>query len=113
MRESPSLDIVPALLAAGAKVKAHDPEGMDEAKKLLPAIEFCAGPYEAMQGADALVIVTEWNAFRGLDLARVKSLLKAPVVVDLRNVYNPREMAAAGFRYSSIGRPISAYAEEA
>jgi UDPglucose 6-dehydrogenase len=113
MRESPSLDIVPALLAAGAKVKAHDPEGMDEAKKLLPAIEFCAGPYEAMQGADALVIVTEWNAFRGLDLARVKSLLKAPVVVDLRNVYNPREMAAAGFRYSSIGRPNSAYAEEA
>ncbi len=112
MRESPSLDIVPALLAAGAKVKAHDPEGMDEAKKLLPAIEFCAGPYEAMQGADALVIVTEWNAFRSLDLARMKAALKAPVVVDLRNVYNPREMAAAGFRYSSIGRPASAYAEE-
>ncbi len=113
MRESPSLDIVPALTAAGAKVKAHDPEGMAEAKKLLQGIEYCPGPYEAMQGADALVIVTEWNAFRSLDLARMKSLLKAPVVVDLRNVYNPRDMAAAGFRYSSIGRPPSAYAEEA
>jgi UDPglucose 6-dehydrogenase len=112
MRESPSLDIVPALAAAGAKVKAHDPVGMAEAKKVLPQIEYCAGPYEAMQGADALVIVTEWNAFRSLDLARMKSLLKAPVVVDLRNVYNPREMAAAGFRYASIGRPPSAYAEE-
>lgn len=113
MRESPSLDIVPALVAAGAKVQAHDPEGMAEAKKLMPEIQYCAGPYDAMQGADALVIVTEWNAFRGLDLARVKSLLNAPVVVDLRNVYNPREMAAAGFRYVSIGRPPSAYAEEA
>ncbi len=112
MRESPSLDIVPALLAAGAKVRAHDPEGMAEAKKLLPAIEYCDGPYEAMQGADALVIVTEWNAFRSLDLARMKAALKAPVVVDLRNVYNPREMAAAGFRYCSIGRPPAAYAEE-
>ena len=112
MRESPSLDIVPALLAAGANVKAHDPEGMAEAKKLLTGVEYCAGPYEAMQGADALVIVTEWNAFRSLDLARMRSLLKAPVVVDLRNIYNPREMVAAGFRYSSIGRPPSAYAEE-
>jgi len=111
MRESPSLDIVPALLAAGAKVRAHDPEGMDEAKKLLSAVEYCPGPYEAMQGADALVIVTEWNAFRSLDLARMKSLLKSPVVVDLRNIYNPREMAAAGFRYSSIGRPAAAYEE--
>jgi UDPglucose 6-dehydrogenase len=112
MRESPSLDIVAALLAAGARVKAHDPEGMVEAKKLMPGIEYCAGPYEAMLGADALVIVTEWNAFRSLDLARMKAALKAPVVVDLRNVYNPREMAAAGFRYASIGRPTSAYAEE-
>jgi UDPglucose 6-dehydrogenase len=111
MRESPSLDIVPELLAAGAKVRAHDPEGMDEAKKLLSAVEYCPGPYEAMQGADALVIVTEWNAFRSLDLARMKSLLKSPVVVDLRNIYNPREMAAAGFRYSSIGRPAAAYEE--
>jgi UDPglucose 6-dehydrogenase len=112
MRESPSLDLVPALLAAGAKVKAHDPEGMAEAKKLLDGAEYCAGPYEAMQGADALVIVTEWNAFRSLDLARMKALLKAPVVIDLRNVYNPREMAAAGLQYSSIGRPPAAYEEQ-
>ena len=112
MRESPSLDIVPALTAAGAKIRAHDPEGMAEAKKVLPGIEYCAGPYDAMQGADALLIVTEWNAYRSLDLARMKSLLKAPVVVDLRNIYNPREMEAAGFRYSSVGRPPAAYAEE-
>jgi UDPglucose 6-dehydrogenase len=111
MRESPSLDLVPALLAAGAKVKAHDPEGMAEAKKLLNGVEYCPGPYEAMQGADALVIVTEWNAFRSLDLARMKALLKSPVVVDLRNIYNPHEMAAAGFAYSSIGRPPAAYEE--
>ena len=109
MRESPSLDIVPALLAAGASVKAHDPEGMAEAKKLLSGIEYCAGPYETLPGADALVIVTEWNAYRSLDLARIKALLKAPVVVDLRNIYNPREMKAAGFAYHSIGRPPSAY----
>jgi UDPglucose 6-dehydrogenase len=112
MRESPSLDLVPALLAAGATVKAHDPEGMAEAKKLLDGIEYSKSPYEAMQGADALVIVTEWNAFRSLDLARMKALLKTPVVIDLRNIYNPREMAAAGFRYSSIGRPASAFEEE-
>jgi len=112
MRESPSLDIVPALRAAGAKVRAHDPEGMAEAKKLLDGVEYCSGPYDAMQGADALVIVTEWNAFRSLDLARMKALLKAPVVIDLRNIYNPREMEAAGFAYSSIGRPRAAYEEE-
>jgi len=112
MRESPSLDIVSALLVAGAKVKAHDPEGMTEAKKLLNGVEYCSGPYEAMQGADALVIVTEWNAFRSLDLARMKALLKSPVVIDLRNIYNPREMKAAGFDYSSIGRPFAAYEDE-
>ncbi|HEY7609207.1 MAG TPA: UDP-glucose/GDP-mannose dehydrogenase family protein [Alphaproteobacteria bacterium] len=112
MRESPSLDLVPALLAAGAKVRAHDPEGMGEAKKLLGGVAYCPGPYEAMQGADALVIVTEWNAFRSLDLARMKALLNSPVVVDLRNIYNPREMAAAGFEYTSIGRPPAAVEEE-
>ena len=112
MRESPSLDIVPALIAAGAKVRAYDPEGMSEAKKLLNAVDYCAGPYEAMQGADALVIVTEWNAYRSLDLGRMKALLKSPVVVDLRNIYSPREMAAAGFKYASIGRPPAAFEEE-
>ena len=112
MRESPSLAIVPALKAQGATIKAHDPEGMEEAKKLLDGVEFCAGPYEAMQGADAAVIVTEWNAFRSLDLGRMKALLRTPLVIDLRNIYNPREMAAAGFRYFSIGRPPAAFEDE-
>jgi UDPglucose 6-dehydrogenase len=113
MRESPSLALVPALRAAGAAIRAHDPEGMAEAKKLLDGIVYCSGPYEAMQGADALVIVTEWNAFRSLDLARMKQQLRAPLVIDLRNIYNPREMAAAGFKYFSIGRPAAAYEDEA
>ncbi len=105
MRDSPSLEIVPRLLAAGARVRAYDPEGMGEAKKLLDGVDWCEEAYQTMDGADALAIVTEWNQFRALDLGRVKALLKAPVVVDLRNVYEPAEMAAAGFRYSSIGRP--------
>jgi len=109
MRESPSLDIVAGLRAAGATIRAHDPEGMAEAKKLLPDIAYCAGPYETLPGADALVIVTEWNAYRSLDLARIKALMKSPVVVDLRNIYSPREMSAAGFSYHSIGRPPAAY----
>lgn len=105
MRESPSLQIVPALLRAGATVRAFDPEGMAEAKKLLGGLIPCAGAYEAMAGADALAIITEWNEFRALDLARIKSLLREPVVVDYRNIYNPEEMAAAGLRYSCVGRP--------
>ena len=105
MRDAPSLDIVPTLQAAGATIRAYDPEGMNEARKLLSNVEFYAGSYQAMQGADALVIVTEWNAFRALDLKRVKAALKSPVVVDLRNIYNPEEMRAAGFDYRSVGRP--------
>jgi UDPglucose 6-dehydrogenase len=108
MRESPSLDIVRELLEAGAAVRAFDPEGMDEAKRLLQGVVWCAGAYEAIAGADALAIVTEWNEFRALDLVRVKSLLRDPVVVDYRNIYNPEEMAAAGFRYSCVGRPRGA-----
>jgi UDPglucose 6-dehydrogenase len=105
MRDSPSLDIVPALVKAGATVAAYDPEGMEEAKKLLDGLEYCNDAYATMEGADAVVIVTEWNQFRALDLDRVKSLLKSPVMVDLRNVYKPSEMADAGFTYTSIGRP--------
>ncbi len=104
MRDSPSLAIVPALHAAGAKLRAFDPEGTEEAKKLLPQPTYCANSYETMPGADALVLVTEWNEFRALDLSRVKALLKTPIVVDLRNIYKPAEMAAAGFSYFSIGR---------
>ncbi len=106
MRDAPSLDILPALIEAGAAVRAYDPEGLDEAKKLLDGVVWCEGAYEALEGADALVIITEWNAFRALDLARVKELMKAPVMVDLRNIYDPREMAAAGFDYTGIGRPM-------
>ncbi|MHB1220053.1 MAG: UDP-glucose dehydrogenase family protein [Alphaproteobacteria bacterium] len=105
MREAPSLDIVPALLAQGAKVRVFDPAGMEEAKKLISDVTWCADAYDAIEGADALVIVTEWNEFRALDLDRVKRLMKRPVFIDLRNVYNPGEMEAAGFAYRSIGRP--------
>jgi len=104
MRDSPSLDIVPALLDSGAAVRAYDPEGMDEAAKLLPDIQYAQSAYDAMTGADAMVIVTEWNEFRGLDVKRIKSLLNAPVVVDLRNVYEPEAMRTAGFIYSCVGR---------
>jgi UDPglucose 6-dehydrogenase len=78
---------------------------MKQAKPLLPNVRFCEHPYEAAEGADALVIVTEWDAYRALDLGRIKQSMKNPVVVDLRNIYRPEEMIAKGFRYSSIGRP--------
>jgi UDPglucose 6-dehydrogenase len=105
MRESPALDIVPALIAMGATVRAFDPAAMGEAKKQLPDIVYCKDAYDAMSGADALAIVTEWNEFRSLDLAEVRKRLKKPVIVDLRNIYSPADMAAAGFEYSCIGRP--------
>ena len=105
MRDSPSLEIVPALVKGGATVKAYDPEGMEEAKKLLDGVNWCDSAYDAMEGADALAILTEWNAFRSLDLNQVKALMKRPVVVDLRNIYDPADMARAGFAYSCLGRP--------
>ncbi|TWA80197.1 UDP-glucose/GDP-mannose dehydrogenase family protein, partial [Azospirillum brasilense] len=107
MRDAPSLDIVPALQAAGATVRAFDPAGMHEAEKLLPGVVWAKDAYGALDGADCVAILTEWNEFRALDLKRVKALLKRPVMVDLRNVYNPEDMAAAGFAYSSIGRPTA------
>ncbi len=105
MRESPSLDIVPAIQELGAEVFAYDPEGMKEAKHMLTDVHWCENAYETMSDADALVIITEWNEFRALDLDRVKSLMRAPVLVDLRNIYEPSEMANNGFQYHSIGRP--------
>jgi UDPglucose 6-dehydrogenase len=105
MRESPTLAIIPALQQAGATVRAFDPQGMREAALLLDGVDWCADAYAAMDGADCLTIITEWNEFRALDLARVKSLLKAPVMVDFRNIYKPAEMLEAGFSYFSIGRP--------
>jgi UDPglucose 6-dehydrogenase len=104
MRDSPSLAVVPALQKAGATVRAFDPEGMGEAKKLLQGVTYCEDAYGALEGADCAVLMTEWNEFRALDLDRAKKLLKAPIMVDLRNVYSPADMAAAGFHYTSIGR---------
>jgi UDPglucose 6-dehydrogenase len=105
MRDSPSLVIVPALQAAGATLRAFDPAGMEEAKKHLSDVVWCDTAYECLGGADLLAIITEWNEFRSLDLKRVKQLMRDPVIVDMRNVYEPAAMAQAGFRYSSIGRP--------
>jgi UDPglucose 6-dehydrogenase len=105
MRDAPSLAILPPLAAAGAVIRAFDPEGIAEAKKLLPDLVYCHDAYETMEGADALVLMTEWNEFRALDLGRVGRLLGEPLVIDLRNVYQPSEMAAAGLSYISIGRP--------
>ncbi len=105
MRDAPSLAILPRLVAAGATIRAFDPEGIEEARKLLPDLVYCRDAYEAMEGADALILLTEWNEFRALDLARVGRLLARPLVVDLRNIYGPPEMAAAGLAYVSLGRP--------
>ena len=106
MRDAPSLDIIPALLEAGAGIRAHDPEAMEEAARHFgDRITYCHGPYEALDGADVLLLVTEWDEYRALDLDRARGMLKQPVIVDLRNVYRPAELARAGFDYSSIGRP--------
>ena len=108
MRESASLVIVPALRDAGATIRAFDPQGMREARTLMDGIEWCADAYGTMQDADALVILTEWNEFRALDLGRAASLLRSPLLIDLRNIYNPEDVAAAGFTYHSVGRPNGA-----
>jgi UDPglucose 6-dehydrogenase len=105
MREAPSIPLITALQDMGAKVKAYDPAGMEQARPELPGIEFCDDPYSCAAGADALVIVTEWEQFRALDLRRLKADMAQPVIVDLRNIYRPEEMAEHGFTYESIGRP--------
>jgi UDPglucose 6-dehydrogenase len=104
MRDAPSLDIVPALQARGATVQAFDPEGLHEARQLLRDVTFKDDPYDVAEGADVLVIITEWDQFRALDLDRIKLLMKRPVMVDLRNIYKPEDMRARGFAYSSVGR---------
>lgn len=104
MRDSPSLVIVPRLIEAGATVRVFDPVGMDEARAIMEGPVWCSDAYDAMDGADVVAIVTEWNEFRALDLARAKELLKRPVMVDLRNIYRPEEMRESGFDYISIGR---------
>ncbi len=104
MRDAPSLDIVPALQKAGAKIKAYDPAGVLEAEKLLDDVDMTTGPYLCADGADVLVIITEWNEFRALDLDRLKGSMKGNTLVDLRNIYDPEDVAGYGFDYVSVGR---------
>ncbi len=104
MREAPSLAIVPALQDRGARIQAFDPEGMEEARHLLAGVDFKDSPYAVAEGADVLVIVTEWDQFRALDLDRIKLIMNRPVLVDLRNIYKPDDMRARGFTYFSVGR---------
>jgi len=108
MRDAPSLSIIQALEDAGANVAAFDPKGMEAAKTLLPAVRFATGPYDAAVGASAVVIVTEWNEFRSLDLDRLRGTMAAPLLIDLRNVYRRREVEAKGFVYECVGRPATA-----
>jgi UDPglucose 6-dehydrogenase len=104
MRDAPSIAIVQTLLDAGAKVRAFDPEGMEVAKGLMPEVTYCADAYEAAKGADAVAIVTEWDVFRALDLKRLGQAMAGKVLVDLRNIYRPEEIARTDFAYTSIGR---------
>ena len=105
MRDAPSLALITALQDAGAEIRAYDPQGMDAAASMTSNVVFSDNAYACVENSDALVIVTEWDAFRALDLERVRALLKTPVLVDLRNIYRPAEMRAKGFEYVSVGRP--------
>lgn len=104
MREAPALEILPALQQRGARIKAYDPVAMPAAQSLLPEVEFCDDSYAVCEGSDAVVLMTEWNQFRALDLARVRDLLLQPVIIDLRNVYEPETVRKLGFRYTAVGR---------
>ncbi len=104
MRESPAIDIIKQMVAQGAKVKAFDPVAMEEARECLPEIEYAENEYEAIKDADVLVIITEWNQFRALNMKKVKKLLKSPKIADLRNIYEPEDMRKMGFEYIGVGR---------
>jgi len=104
IRESSSIAIIQGLLEMGAKIKAFDPTAMEEAKAILPQIEYGKDAYDVAKGVDALVLATEWNQFRRLDLQRIKAQLKSPVFIDLRNVYDPDQMKQLGFIYCGVGR---------
>ncbi|MCX6766053.1 MAG: UDP-glucose/GDP-mannose dehydrogenase family protein [Candidatus Moranbacteria bacterium] len=104
MREAPAITILPALLEKGAKIKAHDPHGMEAAKGLMPDVEYVSDPYEATRDADCVVLLTEWNEYRALDLDKLKKLMKSPLFIDLRNVYEPEALKEKGFEYFGVGR---------
>jgi UDPglucose 6-dehydrogenase len=105
MRESPAIGIIDGLIKRGAKVQAYDPVGMENARKVIKdSVEYCADAYETAAGADALLLLTAWNEFKRLDMARVKELMRQPVLVDGRNIYDPGEMKELGFKYSGVGR---------
>jgi UDPglucose 6-dehydrogenase len=114
MREAPSIPLITALQDMGAKVRAYDPVGMEQAKQVLTDVTYCRGPYDCVEEADAVVIVTEWEQFRALDLGRVSDLMACPVIVDLRNVYRPEDVKKHGFAYTCVGRapthqPVNVY----
>jgi UDPglucose 6-dehydrogenase len=104
MREAPALEVAALLLEAGAKLRAYDPVAMPRASELLPEVEMAATPYQLAEGADALVVCTEWNEFKQLDFERVRASMRQPVLIDGRNLYEPAEMVRLGFRYRGIGR---------
>jgi UDPglucose 6-dehydrogenase len=112
MREAPSITLITALQDLGARVRAYDPVGMPQARPLLPDVTYCDNAYACAEGADALVIVTEWEQFRALDLARLKASMARPVVVDLRNIYRPDDMLKHGFAYSGVGRSAAAHGRD-
>ena len=104
MREAPSIDIIEQLQQKGAKIKAYDPRAINKARAILHNVEYCQNPYQAAEGSDALIIVTEWDEFKKLNLLKIKELLKEPVIIDGRNIFDPSEMRRLGFTYQGIGR---------
>ena len=108
MREAPSIALITALQDMGARVRAFDPAGMTQAQSVLKDVTYCESAYDCAEIADALVIATEWEQFRALDLARLRDLMSCPVVIDLRNIYQPDEMYRHGFAYACVGRPLAA-----
>jgi UDPglucose 6-dehydrogenase len=105
MRDAPSISIVQALQDAGAEVRGYDPEGIEQARAMLPGVDFFDDPYKAVEGADAAVLVTEWDVLRALDLRRLAATMAQPLLVDLRNVYPPEDVKSAGLRWYGVGRP--------
>jgi UDPglucose 6-dehydrogenase len=105
MREAPSISLITALQDLGAKVRVYDPAGMAQAREVLDNVTYCDGPYDCAEAADALVIATEWEQFRALELSRLREAMAAPIIIDLRNIYRPDEMEKLGFIYESVGRP--------